>query len=64
MDKIRSTLESSAVVVWLQSEVERMEVALPLLKYVGGEILSIDYWQELFHWGLNSDLRTDALLLS
>ena len=26
-----------------------MEAALPLLKYVGGKILSMDYWQELFH---------------
>ena len=26
-----------------------MEAALPLMKYVGGEILSMDYWQELFH---------------
>ena len=45
--KIRSTSESSAVVVQLQHEVERMEAALPLLKYVGGEILSMDHWQEL-----------------
>ena len=35
--------------VRLQREVERMEAALPLLKYVGGEILSMDHWQELFH---------------
>lgn len=48
MNKIRSTPESSAVVVRLQQEVERMEAALPLLKYVGGEILSLDHWQELF----------------
>ena len=48
MDKIRSTPESSAVVARLQREVERMESALPLLKYVGGEILSMDHWQELF----------------
>ena len=48
MDKIRSTSESSAVVARLQREVERMESALPLLKYVGGEILSMDHWQELF----------------
>ena len=39
--------ESSAVVVQLQHEVERMEATLPLLKYVGGEILSMDHWQEL-----------------
>ena len=48
VDKIRSTSESSAVVVRLQQEVDRMEAALPLLKYVGGEILSLDHWQELF----------------
>ena len=42
VDKIRSTSESSAVVARLQREVERMESALPLLKYVGGEILSMD----------------------
>ena len=37
------------MVVRLQREVERMESAVPLLKYVGGEILSLDHWQELFH---------------
>ena len=41
--------ESSAVVVQLQHEMERREAALPLLKYVGEEFLSLDHWQELFH---------------
>ena len=41
--------ESSAVVVQLQHEMERMEAALPFLKYVGEEFLSLDHWQELFH---------------
>ena len=37
--------ESSAVVVQLQHEMERIEAALPLLKYVGEEFLSLRHWQ-------------------
>ena len=33
--------------VRLQRKVERMEAALPLLIYVGGEILPLDHWLEL-----------------
>ena len=40
--------ESSAVVLQLPREMERMEAALPLLKYVNKEFLSLDHWQELF----------------
>ena len=36
--------ESSAVVMQLQHKMERMEAALPLLKYVGEEFLSLDHW--------------------
>ena len=41
--------ESYAVVVQLQHKMERREAALPLLKYVGEEFLSLDHWHELFH---------------
>ena len=39
--------ESSAAVVQLQHKMERREAALPLLKYVSEEFLSLDHWQEL-----------------
>ena len=36
------------VVLKLQQEVERYQNLPPLLKFIGGEVLSVDHWQEMF----------------
>nr|WAW84826.1 cytoplasmic dynein 2 heavy chain 1 [Halisarca dujardinii] len=38
----------SVVSLRLQRDIDRYQAVVPLLKYVGGEALSVEHWQELF----------------
>jgi dynein heavy chain 2 len=47
-EHLRSLESASVVSLRLQHDVEHYQSIIPLLKYVGGEALSVEHWQELF----------------
>ena len=47
-DRLRSLESASVVSLRLQHDIENYQSIVPLLKYVGGEVLSVEHWQELF----------------
>ena len=47
-DRLRSLESASVVSLRLQHDIENYQSIVPLLKYVGGEVLSVEHWHELF----------------